>query len=153
MPDDDHRARVRLAEACQRWSDDVARTHRIHVEERDFMPPGVVAFATPSERTVVVPPFSAALSEAVLLARLATRAHEFGHVIRGQCPGTWPHHGIMVKSWHNCLSCEIGAWNAAMGLISFGREMHQHLKRSLAIYRRDTPAPPCGSGRIPSARE
>jgi hypothetical protein len=132
------------ASEWQAWSDALAAKHQIRVEERDFFPRGVAAFSACRSRTITVPPLAPCLSEAVLLTRAATRAHEFGHVLRGECPKEAPHYrDPKVTDWHHCVACEAEAWESALQILpTLTRGMHRSLKASLGLYLRTTPAYP-----------
>lgn len=136
--------RERLIRDSQRWSDEIAREHRITVVEQDAMPKGVGAFACWGTRTVTVKPFGAALGTDVVLVRLAERAHEFGHILAGPCPGKGAHYSQRMKRkdgfvTSSCVACETLAWRAGIQLLpTWSRGMHERMKWSLLEYRLTT---------------
>ena len=68
--------------------------------------------------------------------------HELAHCIAGPCPRTGDHrHAKVEGKTLICLGCEERAWEVAVGLVPFDRQMHEQLRMALGTYRRSTPAP------------
>jgi hypothetical protein len=120
--------------------DRVLERHKIRAvwKRLEDMPPGASAYADWRTRTITCPPVCDAESFAVAL-------HECGHLIAGVCRGEGHYRDPAVRAWHHCLACERLAWSHAIRLsrpIPWSRVMQARLRRSLEIYRRQTPAWP-----------
>jgi hypothetical protein len=71
----------------------------------------------------------------------AVALHELGHCLSERCEGGDHRPDPSVVRWHNCIRCEQLAWDRALTLAPFSRSMFNELRRGLAIYRQQTPAP------------
>jgi hypothetical protein len=115
----------------------LAREHNATVEWRHpSQIKGASAYADWTTRTIVVPRIDSDVEE-----RFAVCLHELGHVVAGRCRGADHQPDPTVKEWHHCLRCETLAWERAMELWPFSREMFGRLQWSLGTYRRKTPGP------------
>ena len=113
----------------------LAERHNFTIEVREAMPDGAVAFAQCGRRNIVIPPIVDAETFAVAL-------HEAGHILAERCTRRAPHQpDPTVTRWSHCLKCETDAWEQAMRLVPFSKEMHDRLRSALKTYRRSTPGP------------
>jgi hypothetical protein len=67
--------------------------------------------------------------------------HELSHNIAGPCPRSGVHRAKDDGRTLQCLECERRAWDIAVRLVPFDREMHQLLRQCLSSYRRSLSAP------------
>lgn len=82
---------------------------------------------------MVIPPIRSATDFAVGI-------HEWGHTQSERCRGG-DHQPQADGRWHLCLRCEQLAWEKAMTVITFSREMFAELQRGLSSYRRRISGP------------
>jgi hypothetical protein len=129
------------ARAYTEIAESLALEHDYTIEWRrpSAMPKGASAYADWSRRRIVVPTIEGPIDQ--VEQRFAIKLHEAGHILAGPCRGADHQPDPTVKDWHHCLRCETLAWERAMELWPFSREMFGRLQWSLGTYRRKTPGP------------
>ena len=129
-------------DAMRRYCELLEAEHGITAEFCMEFPAGASAYAVWNKRHIVVPHTVDAITFAI-------RLHEDGHILAGPCPQREPHRpDPKERRWHHCIACEVDAWEKAMSIAPFSREMHTKLRRSLETYRRTTPAATSQVGRL-----